>query len=334
MWGILTMLTNGSVPAGERIRIALPGIPTLRTITAENKTRTALALYLHERLNESDSVELVNGARANYLFSTLRRDIGTAASDQYFAAFNRYLPVDAIVTYRVVVGTLQVTVYTHRGRKEHTFPSATGAGMASAIVLTATSVGKDIGLNDEATAVLREKRFASNRGFNVFYVGSCLNSAWPNNSGETKLRYINPIRNEYRNHVKMQGLVLRSAAELLRSRNRSQDYAKSAQRMAWSSLQVVLGTPEEASACKFAALSSETVEKDLLEITAPLLGGDDLDELAEIEEDEEDTDGLAGAGEKKEVSMAVRLSALRVLAHCISNNIFGASLNQSALNSQ
>ena len=134
MWGILTMLTNGSVPAGERIRIALPGIPTLRTITAENKTRTALALYLHERLNESDSVELVNGARANYLFSTLRRDIGTAASDQYFAAFNRYLPVDAIVTYRVVVGTVQVTVYTHRGRKEHTFPSATG-GLRGGIFL-------------------------------------------------------------------------------------------------------------------------------------------------------------------------------------------------------
>ncbi|MHC4887647.1 MAG: hypothetical protein ACYTGH_21420, partial [Planctomycetota bacterium] len=310
------MLTVSALPAATKIHISLPARPALRTHTPESRAVAALTAYLRAELARLPEVELANGHRTNMVMREVWPSTTGPNENTLYADFTRFFHTDGLVLYRAHEGSLAVYAGLKTNVASLSLPLPKTKGLLSVLHRIGTFVGKQLKLSPSAQKSLVTKRYPKAAIAETYYITSCLNSAWPVNTGESKLKALNRYRPQCRTHVEFQALVLDSVAELVASRSRDQAYAKTGLAMAPPALNFVLGTPHEHVAYRLVKHSPETLLRTLIELTEPLLKGDDLEELVDMEGEEEDLPTTSTTGLEQKITTPMRLSALRILGHC------------------
>jgi HEAT repeat protein len=260
-----------------------------------------LGLQLRERLDECPSVRRVSDARADAIFSEVQGGKREFSRERLLADFSEFLPVDAVIDFGFKEDSFELEVHRQDGIRRHSFPFKAGTVTQAVVYEAAKRVAEDWGLPDEEKRILTEVRIPNPDSFQAYYVSQRTYAAWPNNSGEYRLKLLRPPYDKDAGCVPLAAEMLRSADVLLASRSRVQDFAGKGVAAAKVVLPVVLGTKFEVCAHGIVAQQPDAFEADLLALASPLIRTG-IEDAEKAEEMDEPGEGAAGDGMKIDVS--------------------------------
>ncbi|MCX7935259.1 MAG: hypothetical protein N3A66_08385, partial [Planctomycetota bacterium] len=278
------------------------------------RLRDCLALHLQDRLKKTPGVETLSEEWASAVFYHWR--LQGAQSQPDIAAFRAYAPVDVVLYCQVENDKLLCALVSAAGARAIT--PEHDSDLKSWLQAVAQEVGQVIGLNPETTASLADVGSASSAMIEAALLSRCIVGQWVTNSGDAQLNYLRPFIQNVPEQPFLASAELKAGIALSGDERRPEN-ANRCVEMLRIALVATLGTRYESDARDFVAQTKygrETLEKELLELVAPL-AADEMDmnqALSEEGDDDAAKEILQAASRKEAPNLDKQLGALRCLA--------------------
>jgi HEAT repeat protein len=268
-WLIMFCMT-GSILAAEPLRIAIPAAPSAKDNAEEaERVSICLSLYLQESLGGNPAIRLVSELRSRAIINELCGGTYNLEEAQLLPAFSAVTPVDAIVEYKLKDNKVACALYTAAGVRHLEIPFPPKSPLPPLAEAVAQFLVSELKLDAETAAALTARRVEKKDFFEPYYVSQKVKATWISNTGETRLKFIQPYLQKYPDNQLVAARVLNSAHDMIAD-SRKTKFQKDGLTMAWIALPVVLGTPLEDSAYKILQSNPDRFEKDLLAMVAAL----------------------------------------------------------------
>jgi hypothetical protein len=244
---------------------SLDGRPSPATVFA-----AALAQWLPLALAEIPGITVVPAERSARLFESMTSGAWLEADEDLGRSFRRYEPAAVLVTARPRASGVDVTVWSEEGPAPLFLEAPTKERFRDTLIQAAEFLAHRLGLSPEQRMPLMAVPPLDGESLALLFSASLTSVAWPRNSGESRLKTLQPVWNRYPTDPHVCAEMLRAVAVQLASRRRDQSYTPTAIQIGRMAIPPVLGTPLDEAVLHLLRLDPDTFLPEVEKAAAPL----------------------------------------------------------------
>ena len=231
----------------------------------------AVSRWFQEALAETPGIALVPADRSARLYESLTSGAWLGADEDLGRSFRRYEPAAVLVTARPRATGVDVTVWSEEGPAQVFLEVPAKERCRDPLIQAAEFLAHRLGLSPEQRMPLMAVPQLDGESLALLFSASLTSVAWPRNSGESRLKTLQPVWNRYPTDPHVCAEMLRAVAVPLASRRRDQSYTPTAIQIGRMAIPPVLGTPLDEAVLHLLRLDPDTFLPEVEKAVAPLL---------------------------------------------------------------
>jgi len=252
------------------VKILIPPAPMSTTeiskLTDFDRISRGLYLYLHERFAEIPEVDGVTESWAGDLLFEVSSGKRRFDPENLLRDLRAFLPLDAAVFCKAEGEQFICFLYVREETHRREFPCTSATPVGEVIYPVAEFLARSLGLSEEASTALTEKRLPDSAMLQACYLSQRLNTVWIYNSGEARLKLLRPFIEKVGKFPYMAGTTLSAGTRMSVDGRKPSDAKRNIDALRIA-LPAVLGTKFEREAFRFLQhnkYETEALEKELL----------------------------------------------------------------------